>query len=172
MPLNLKPLHALYQLYNLHEGADLPHPLLILAQLSKKRSSSSDTEGELEWVVAVGGKDPNYKPEQKTGRQRRDANADDEWWGARMSAADVEDLVSGVKGSAKTPQQTVDGIKSSVRVSCFSPDLFFPDFLSLCPSFRSGPPAISSSRVMASLRRGGSRSRCACGSSLDYSFIR
>ncbi|GAA5975287.1 hypothetical protein JCM11641_005921 [Rhodosporidiobolus odoratus] len=121
--LDLLPLHNLFQTVSPSSNPELPHPLLALAQLHRKpptKSSTSDGTqlGEVEWIVALGGKGPADLPEgpmadERKGKKRKlPLAAPDEWWEARLCGKEVEELVTQVKGRAIAPEAMVGRIKS------------------------------------------------------------
>lgn len=128
--LDLKPLHRLYQQLIPSSHPELPHPLIALAELTRKPSSSNGELGALEWVVGLGGKSqqPQAAATQKKGRKRRDPTADDEWWEAKMGQEEVEAWITETK-SALSPQKTVEMIRTKVRLLFLSSLFLFLLFL-------------------------------------------
>ncbi|GAA5861080.1 hypothetical protein JCM1840_003073 [Sporobolomyces johnsonii] len=86
--LDLKPLHNLYQTLEPSDSGHSPHPLIVLAQLQRSgRLNTSAGEGDVEWVVALGGKGKDVDGASK-GKSK--AGGADEWWQARLTPLDVE----------------------------------------------------------------------------------
>ncbi|GAA5885842.1 hypothetical protein JCM5296_000161 [Sporobolomyces johnsonii] len=82
--LDLKPLHNLYQTVEPSDSGYSTHPLIVLAQLQRsERLNTSAGEGDVEWVIALGGKDGESKGKSKAGGA-------DEWWQARLTPLDIK----------------------------------------------------------------------------------
>ncbi|GAA5844058.1 hypothetical protein JCM11251_003011 [Rhodosporidiobolus azoricus] len=126
LQLDLTPLHNLFQTVDPASHPNLPHPLLCLAQLRRKtRSKRARTAdgaggggsevGEVEWVVAVGGK--GQQPDEdaeKVGKKRKVAAASEpeEWWEASLCEKEVEDLME-LEGCAIQAQEMVKRVKAA-----------------------------------------------------------
>ncbi|GAA5880111.1 hypothetical protein JCM8547_006193 [Rhodosporidiobolus lusitaniae] len=115
MSLSLRPLHNLYQQISPTSHPNLPEPLLVLAQLRRRPppKSSPLEPGEIEWVVALGGKGNHPEWPPKGGKL-----PPDEWWKAALSESDVTQMLMQVKGCAIRPEQMVERIKAKWNEGC------------------------------------------------------
>ncbi|BGP17007.1 hypothetical protein JCM10213_000358 [Rhodosporidiobolus nylandii] len=123
--LDLRPLHGLFQCIHPASHPDLPHPLLALAELVRKppkkrqagQAAAGSDLGEVEWVVALGGKGPEPADDANgaggTGKKRRVPSlAPDEWWEARLCVREVAELMQQVDGAAITPEAMVGRVRA------------------------------------------------------------
>lgn len=99
--LDLKPLHGLYRTLDTVGGGDLPHPLVLVAQIHRKPPSARTPSepGPLEWIVALGSRKPETRPAHDGDvgsgkkRRRKAGQYEEEWWEARCCERDIEELL-------------------------------------------------------------------------------
>ncbi|GAA5901327.1 hypothetical protein JCM6882_007748 [Rhodosporidiobolus microsporus] len=131
-PLDLPLLHNLYQTITPTSHLDLPHPLLCLSQLrrkppSKRARANGDSGagggtsqvGEVEWVVALGGKGKQPEEGAEGGKRSKAAAAaiSEEWWEVSMCEDEIEEWLQ-VEGCAITPEAMVGRVKAKWSEGC------------------------------------------------------
>ncbi|GAA5924150.1 hypothetical protein JCM3775_005606 [Rhodotorula graminis] len=107
-PLDVKRLHGLYQVIGHVGSVELDHPLVCLAQVERRPSSSRSGSpdplhlGDIEWVVALGTqKTSTAAPATK---RRKKQGTVDVWWEARLCGREVDDLFQQVPSAAVKPE--------------------------------------------------------------------
>ncbi|GJN91177.1 hypothetical protein Rhopal_004195-T1 [Rhodotorula paludigena] len=116
--LDLKPLHGLYRTLDTVGGGDLPHPLVLVAQIHRKPASARTPSepGPLEWIVALGSRKPETRPAHdgdagpSKRRRRKAGQYEEEWWEARCCERDIEELLE-IKECAIAPQAMISKIR-------------------------------------------------------------